>query len=89
MTGVQTCALPILVMCMMNREGSFIMTSKRKTKKQIYCKRCGGKCKDKLNIQLTPSRLIRVCTECFNWASGKTMIEIREDYAARTKRRKG
>ena len=63
-------------------------SKKRKSKKQLYCKRCGGYLKKKhLQIQLNPKRLINVCASCFEWARNKTPIEIRKDYAKRAKRK--
>ena len=77
---------------MIIKGASFIMTIKSKEsikiKKRPYCQRCGGFQKANFQIQLTPSRLINVCTSCFNWARDKTPKEIREDYAKRTKRKK-
>lgn len=61
---------------------------KRKPKKKIFCKRCGGPNKSHFQIQLTPSRLIKVCTSCFNWGLNKSMKEIREDYAKRSQRKR-
>lgn len=62
--------------------------SKKKIKNITYCKRCGAETKGKFNIQLTPSRLVEVCTECFNWANSKTQAEIRKDYKEKAKRKK-
>lgn len=64
-----------------------IKPKKRKPKKELYCQRCGGKRKAKFQIQLTPSRIINVCTSCFDWSLEKSMREIREDYAKRSKRK--
>jgi len=67
-----------------------ITKSKKSTsnKPQLYCKRCGIKIKGNLRIQLTPSRIIEVCTGCFNWSLNKTMAEIRKDYKERARKRK-
>ncbi len=59
-----------------------------KIKEKIYCKRCGAIHMKHFQIQLTPKRLIDVCTGCFNWAINKTPTEIRNDYAERVRRRK-
>ncbi len=59
---------------------------KRKPRKREYCQRCGGKLKSIFQINLTPTRKIEVCTSCFEWARPKTMTEIREDYAKRSRR---
>ena len=56
--------------------------------KEIYCKRCGALHELHFQIQLTPSRLINVCTTCFDWARNKTPTEIRKDYTEKVRRRK-
>lgn len=58
------------------------------TKKETYCKRCGVRIKIHFQIQLTPKRLIDVCTGCFNWARDKTPTEIRKDYKEKARRKK-
>ncbi len=59
-----------------------------KIKEETYCKRCGARHKVHFQIQLTPKRVINVCTTCFNWARDKTPTEIRNDYAKRAQRKK-
>ena len=59
-----------------------------KAKKKMYCKRCGVETKAHFQIQIEPAKIIKVCTDCFNWAGDKTMAEIRKDYKERARRKK-
>lgn len=45
---------------------------------KIYCKRCGVIHKPHFQVQLTPKRIVNLCTLCFSWARNKKTKEIAE-----------
>ena len=65
----------------MMMEEVFIMTTKSKgSTNKPYCKRCGIVLeKSRYQIQLTPKKIIDLCSGCFTWSSIKTTKEIKED----------
>lgn len=67
---------------MMKMVENSIMTIELKDymSEKTYCKRCGALHNSKFQIQLSPKRLIAVCTSCFEWARNKTPTEIKKDY---------